>query len=154
MNSTIKHISFSKKPIPIPAEYRPVYKMAQLIFILKISCSGNKASLLKLHLLSWSIKNEKNREELTSLIHNNYNGNLKTWGVDPAVNRALIYCVAEKLCSVEKGKYLLTPKGNDFFELLDKAESLLEKEKFFLQFLGKSKITDSRIMALSKKWAL
>ena len=105
--------SFSKKPIPIPAEYRPVYKMAQLIFILKISCSGNKASLLKLHLLSWSIKNEKNREELTSLIHNNYNGNLKTWGVDPAVNRALIFCVAEKLCSVEKGKYLLTPKGND-----------------------------------------
>ena len=154
MNSMIKHISFAKKPIPIPAEYRPAYKMAQLIFILKLSCASNKASLLKLHLLSWSIKSEKNRDELTSLIHNNYNGNLKTWGVEPAVNRALLYCVAENLCSLEKGKYLLTSKGNEFFNLLDKSKTVLEKEKAFLQFLGKRKVTDSRIIALSKKWAL
>lgn len=42
----IKNIKFSKKPISIPVDYRPVYKIAQIVMILSITCIGNKSSLL------------------------------------------------------------------------------------------------------------
>ncbi len=150
----IRHIKFKRKPIPIPAEYRPTYKMAQIVLILKFTCQGDKGSLLKLHLLSWSLKSEKNRQELIKFIHSNFTSDLKIWGIEPALNRALSYAVAEKLCNIEKGKYVLTKKGISFCEQIIKNTKILDIEIDFLKQIGKRKITDNRILALSKKWEL
>lgn len=150
----VRHIRFKRKPIPIPAEYRPSYKMAQIVLILKLTCQGEKGSLLKLHLLSWALKSEINRQELIKFIRSNFKSDLKIWGIEPALNRALSYAVAEKICSIEKGKYILTKKGNAFYEKIIRDSKILDIEIDFLKQIGKRKITDNRIFALSKKWEL
>lgn len=148
----IKHLSFTKRPIPIPAEYRPSYKIAQICFMLKYSCVSSKSSLLKLHLLSWALKSPKNRNTVLELIHNNYESAFSTWGIDPAVNRALHIAVAESYCSYLKGKYKLTSKGLIFIETIEQDRSILTEEISFLKQVGKKTLTENRLSSLSKKW--
>lgn len=149
----IKNIKFSKKPISIPVDYRPIYKIAQIVMILSITCTGNKSSLLKLHLLSWALKDDKNKDEVLELIKSNYDTDIAVWGIEPALNRALLFCISENICTMENGKYLLTENGTDFFKLIVNAEVFIEEFEF-LNFVGKRKITDNRIESISKKWSL
>jgi hypothetical protein len=50
--------------------------------------------------------------------------------------------------------YKLTEKGFKFYEMINTDKELFEKEKSFLNFIGKSKITDSRINAMSNQWTI
>ena len=149
----IKNLQFSKKPIPIPVDYRPMYKISQIVMILSITCIGNKSSLLKLHLLNWALKNDKNKDEVLELIKDNYTSVMTVWGIEPALNRALLFCVAEDICIIEHGKYSLTQKGEAFFKLIIDND-VFKEELEFLNFIGKRKITDNRIDSISNKWSL
>ncbi len=154
MEDFIKKISFSKKPISIPADYRPLYKIAQIVTILKLTCRGESANLLKLHLFSWALKSEKNRNELWNYVKSNFQTDFSVWGIEPTLNRALQIAVAEKICTYSNGKYILTLKGNEYYNLFSKDDEILSVEKEFLNRIGKSKITDNRLKQLSNKWTL
>lgn len=152
---SIKRLSFTKRPIPLPAEYRPMYKIAILVMILKYCCRGESANLLKLHLLSWSLASEKNMQELKDYITSNFKSDFSVWGIEPALNRALQLAVAENICDIINGKnYKLTEKGNKFFDMIKADKELFELEKKFLSFIGKNHITDNRINSMTKKWNL
>lgn len=58
--NNITKISFVKRPISIPPDYRPMFKVAQIVMILGYCCRSNRSSLLKLHLFSWALKSEGN----------------------------------------------------------------------------------------------
>ncbi len=145
-------ITFSKKPISIPPEYRPSYSIALIVLILKKCCQGSKSSLLKLHLINWALKSPENKESLRKFILSNYTESSKTWGIEPSLNRALNYSVHEEICSIVKGKYELQEKGEKFYKKIIADTEHLEEEINFLNFLGKRKITDNRIDSIYKKW--
>ena len=145
-------ITFSKKPISIPPEYRPSYSIALIVLILKICCQGSKSSLLKLHLINWALKSNENKDSLKKFVLSNYTESSKTWGIEPSLNRALNYSVHEEICSIENGKYLLLEKGEIFFSKIIENPEYLNEEIDFLNFLGKRKITDNRIDLIFKKW--
>jgi hypothetical protein len=145
-------ITFSKKPISIPPEYRPSYSIALIVLILKICCQGSKSSLLKLHLINWALKSNENKDSLKKFVLSNYTESSKTWGIEPSLNRALNYSVHEEICSIENGKYLLLEKGEIFFSKIVENPEHLNEEIDFLNFLGKRKITDNRIDSIFKKW--
>lgn len=150
-----RRVHFNKRPIPLPADYRPMYKIALIVLILKYACRSETSNLLKLHLISWSLVSEKNTEQLRRFIESNYKSDLSVWGIEPTLNRALQLAIAEKICEVIEGKkYKLTKKGNRFFEQINADSELLDKEKAFLVFIGKNTITDSRITAMTQKWTL
>ncbi len=151
----IKKLSFTKRPIPLPAEYRPMYKMASIIMILKYSCRAETSSLLKLHLLSWALASQRNMTELREYIGSNFKSDFSVWGIEPALNRALQLAIAENICDIIDGKnYKLTEKGNKFFEMIKADTELFDSEKAFLTFIGKNTITDSRITSITQKWNL
>lgn len=151
----IKKLSFAKKPIPLPAEYRPMYKIALIVMILKYCCRGESSSLLKLHLFSWALASEKNMNELRGFVTSNFKTDFSVWGIEPALNRALQLAVAENICDLVNGKnYKLTEKGNIFFDMIKADKELFDIEKAFLTFIGKSHITDTRITAITQKWNL
>jgi len=152
----IKKLSFTKRPIPIPADYRPMYKIALIVLILKLCCRGGKSILLKLHLFSWALTSKKHASLLTSFINNNFKGEFSVWGIEPALNRALQLATAEKICELNDGKnYVLTSdKGIQFFNMIMADKELLEDEKAFLKSIGKNTITDSRINTMTKQWSL
>jgi hypothetical protein len=151
----IKKLSFTKRPIPLPAEYRPMYKIALIVMILKYSCRAETSNLLKLHLLSWALASQKNMAELRDYVTSNFKSDFSVWGIEPALNRALQLAVAENICDIVNSKnYKLTEKGNKFFEMIKSDTELFDKEKSFLILIGKNTITDSRITSMTQKWNL
>jgi hypothetical protein len=152
----IKKLSFTKRPIPIPADYRPMYKIALIVLILRLCCRSNKSSLLKLHLFSWALTSKKHTNLLNDYINNNFRGDFSVWGIEPALNRALQFACAEKICELSDGKqYTLTSdRGVQFFNMLMADKELMEDEKNFLNSIGKNTITDTRINAMTKQWSL
>lgn len=151
----IKKLSFTQRPIPIPADYRPMYKIALVVLILRICCRAETSTLLKLHLFSWALASDKNLFRLREYVTSNFQSDFSVWGIEPALNRALQLAIAENICEVVNGKkYKLTEKGFKFYEMISEDSELFEKEKSFLNFIGKSKITDKRIDAMSNQWTI
>jgi len=147
-----ERITFSKKPISIPPEYRPSYTMGLIVLILKICCQSSKSSLLKLHLINWALKSDENKNSLKKFVLSNYTESSKTWGIEPSLNRALNYSIHEGICSIIDGKYQLEGKGEVFYQKIIEDPEYLNEEINFLKFLGKRKITDNRIDSIYKKW--
>lgn len=145
-------ITFSKKPISIPPEYRPSYMIGLIVLILKICSQNSKSSLLKLHLINWALKSVENKNSLKKFVLSNYTESSKTWGIEPSLNRALNFSVHEGICSIQDGKYKLEIKGEDLYQKIIEDAEYLEEEIEFLNFLGKRKITDNRIESIYKKW--
>lgn len=152
--NTIKNITFSKKPISLPADYRPAYKIAQICLILEYSCIGKKSSLLKFHLITWAFKSIENRQTLLNFISNPQNSDLSVWGIEPTLNRALHIAVADNFCSYQKANYKLEEKGLEFIKKIEENGDILADEISFLKQIGKRGITEKTIQDLTNKWTL
>jgi hypothetical protein len=152
-DSTIKKLSFVKRPIPIPPDYRPIFKIAQIAMILGLCCHSNKGSLLKLHLFSWALKTAENGSKLILWVNSGFNTDFTVWGIEPTLNRGLQYAIAEGICGKSNGKFDLTQKGICFLQNIISDEDLFVTEKYLLQNIGK-KISDTKIADLAKKWTL
>lgn len=151
----IKKLSFTQRPIPVPADYRPMFKIAILVLTLKLCCRAATSNLLKLHLFSWALSSDKNQNTLRRFIESNFESNFSVWGIEPALNRALQFAVAEDICQIIDGrKYKLTEKGLRFYEMINADRELFMPEKKFLNYVGKSKITDTRINEMSNQWKI
>ncbi len=142
---------FRKKRPPINADYRPMYKIGLIVSILDKVCIGNKSSLNKLHFFIWSLKSEKNREFIKAILESNDTAGLISWGVEPALNKALSFCIAEELITLPNDKYVLTLKGKELVKKIDEDEQLLTDEKVFLRRVGKNKVTENFINQLTIK---
>lgn len=147
----MERIAFSKRSVPIPADYRPLYRIGQIALILKLNCRGSKASFLKLHLFHWGLKTEFSRNVLTELVGGGRSKSLVIWGFDPALNRALQFAVAEGVCHMHDGKYNLTEKGHRLAQLFLAESEIYTFEKAFLQTLGKG-VSEGKIKALTHTW--
>ena len=150
----IQHLKFTQRPIPIPVDYRPLYKISIIILVLKLCCRDNASTLLKLHLFSWILKSDSNMNVMRNYIVSNYKKEIEFWNIEPALNRALQFAVADGLCEMTSTKkYKLKEKGESFYNSIIESESFT-KEIGFLKFVGKNKITDSRIDEMTKQWKL
>jgi hypothetical protein len=98
---TIRKLSFIQRPIPIPADYRPMYKIALLVLILRLCCRAETSTLLKLHLFSWALASDKNSSKLREYVTSNFKSDFSVWGIEPALNRAL-QLQSENICEVEE----------------------------------------------------
>jgi hypothetical protein len=146
-----RKITFEKKPIPLPAEYRPMYQISIIVLVLKYCCRGSTSSLQKLHLFSWCLYSEKNMAALKYLIENNYKTQMPHWAIDPAVNRAIGFAIADDLCELTSNKkYKITKKGLDLVAKIEADDDLFISEKAFLCYIGKQ-ITDEIIDKLTMK---
>lgn len=151
---TIKNITFSKKPISLPVDYRPAYKIAQICLILKYACVGEKSSLLKLHLISWAFKSIENRQTILTFITDPKNSDLSVWGIEPTLNRALHIAVADGFCSYKNANYNLENRGLEFTNKIEQDGDILIDEIALLKQIGKKGITEKLIQDLTNKWTL
>lgn len=140
---------FRWRNLPINADYRPMYKIGLIILILKLACRGGKSSLNKLHFLVWSLKSEKNMASIRLAFMAHNISTITSWGVEPALNKALHLAYAEELIGLTDDKYSLTPKGLVFSKELEKNADLFEREKPFLTYIGKQKVTEDFINKLT-----
>lgn len=142
-------IKFSRKPMPLTAEYRPAYKIFQVLLILYYSSRSGKSSLIRLHLINWSLKSEERKNRLTEL-YKNYSGSVQVWGMDPALNFALQYGVAQKLITQITDTYSITSLGKSLIVNAEK-EQITHPDSHYLKSIGK-KITENMVQEIVKKW--
>lgn len=142
-------LTFHRKPMPIMAEHRPIYKVTQLLLILNLSSRGKKSSLIRLHLFSWVLKDERRKKMLLESANQNQII-FGVWGVDPAVNISLQYAEAEGLISKSGLSYKLTQDGAKYASKID-SEMAFKDDYIFLQTLG-SRITEGMVENIIREW--
>lgn len=142
-------LTFHRKPMPVMAEHRPIYKVTQILLILYLASRGKKSSLIRLHLFSWVLKDEKRKRILleSAKSHNILFG---VWGVDPAVNISLQFSMAEELIEREGLSYKLTPRGLEYISQIDD-EIVLKEDYLFLKSLG-LRVTESMVQDIVGEW--
>lgn len=149
-NNTIRS-GFRKRDTPLNVDYRPLYKLSIISLILGSVCRGNKSSLNKLHFFIWALKSELNMSKIRMAAIKNSIEEPMTWGVEPALNKALAFSIAEKIVSLNDDKYTLTEKGKDFFNIIMDDEELFTVEKKFLKHIGKNTVTEMFINTLTDR---
>lgn len=142
-------LTFHRKPMPLMAEHRPIYKITQLLLVLYLSSRGKKSSLIRLHLFSWVLKDEIRKKMLLESANQN-KILFGVWGVDPAVNISLQYAEAEGLISKSGLSYKLTQDGAKYVSEID-SEMAFKDDYFFLQSIG-SKITEGMVENIIREW--
>lgn len=151
MEEPIHHLTFTDRPISLYPSYRPMYKISLVLMILNYNGYGGKASLLKLHLFSWALKSEKNLNALKDFTTSNFKSDIKFFGIELTLNRALNLAYAQKLIGVEKGSYFLLEKGHEFVKTILEDKELFIAEKQMLSLIGK-RITEKKISELTNHW--
>ena len=142
-------LTFHRKPMPLMAEHRPIYKITQLLLVLYLSSRGKKSSLIRLHLFSWVLKDEIRKKMLLESANQNQIL-FGVWGVDPAVNISLQYAEAEGLISKSGLSYKLTQDGAKYVSEID-SDMAFKDDYFFLQSIG-SKITEGMVENIIREW--
>ena len=141
---------FSRKKSAVIPELRPMYKVGKLLLILKLCCSGGKASLLKLHLFNWAMLDPQRLQSL-QLSAERKELLLGVWGIDPSLNMALSYASSEGLLiRTSNGSYQLTAKSESFISG-SKLMELFDTETNELKVIAK-KITETMVIQAAKRW--
>ena len=150
----IKEIRFSKKAMPVPYKYRIYYKIALITLIIGICCRKGACSLTKVHMLSWALTSSKEMDKLASYLHSENTTNQPTIRLDPSVNRALAFGVAENIFfQTSNGKYALTKQGDKFFQEIMEDTQLLTIEKLFLKSVA-NKLPEKKIDEIIADWGV
>lgn len=143
-------IKFTLRPSSVLAEHRPLYKIAQALLIIDTCGWGKKCSIIKLHLLNWSLKNSF-RIELLQRAVQTQSLSLPVWGFDPALAIALQLSIEDGLIEFEGNSLCLTDKGCSFLKEVLKDKDALEFEKRSLKLIGKG-LTESMVSTAAKGW--
>lgn len=131
--------TFKRRPSPVPAEARPLWKIAALLFMLKLSSRSGKSSLKRLHLLNWAVRSNANR----NLFLNSRQASLPLFRFnvrfEPAFSRAMDLAAGNDLVNWVGGDRIqISAKGDRLAGEFLKDNSILLDERAFLSGLGKS----------------
>ena len=134
--------------MPVAAELRPDWKMAALLLILQLSSHAGKSSLKRLHVLNWSIRLPRFRNQFETSLRNPLPLFRLNVRFEPAFSRAVDLAVGEGFVAWVGGNRLqITGKGKRWVQDILKDQSLMREEKDYLVRLGKS-VTESIVEQL------
>ncbi|MBV5288035.1 MAG: hypothetical protein JZU45_18300 [Methyloversatilis discipulorum] len=145
-----RQLLFERRPAPVLVEHRPLYKICQLLLVLRVSSRGGKSTLPRLHLFNWALKRTDRLQKLvdaakTKTLH------VTAWGFDPAVAIAIRYAVAEELIKTTSTGYQITDKGQSFVDAALKDDTTFIQERLLLKDIGKD-ITEGMVEDVAKGW--
>ena len=113
----IDSMSFNKRPEPIPASLRPIYRVTLILLILKLNCSKGTASLLKIYFFNWVLKSKSLQDYFFEASKKRNCFTLGLIHLDPMINLALRIAIAENLVTInQNAKYSLTNKGTNYLD--------------------------------------
>lgn len=141
---------FVKKPIALPSSYRFFYQISIFLLILKYCCPKNKgASTFKLQLLAWALRDDEGCKSLMEVTKQKQSKqNFKFWALDPALNRAIAFALADGFLALENEKIITAPKGEVLLDYILKFD-VFTHEKVILKTFGKS-VSESFINTVLK----
>jgi hypothetical protein len=130
---------FIKKPIALPSSYRFFYQISIFLLILAFCCRKNKgASTFKLQLLAWALRDDEGCKSLMLVTKEKRpKDNFKFWALDPALNRAIAFALADGFLAIENEKIISAPKGEELLRYILESD-VFSHEKIILKKFGTS----------------
>ncbi|MBB1592554.1 hypothetical protein [Achromobacter sp. UMC46] len=106
---------FGRRPIALPGDLRPTWRIGLLMLLLAQCCRQQRSSLTRLHVLNWAMRSEENHENLMALISQQLRPDALVVRFDPAFNRAIDFALGENLVQrVDGSRIELTQQGRAF----------------------------------------
>jgi hypothetical protein len=143
---------FQRRPAPIMADHRPLYKICQFLLVLRMASRSGKSSLPRMHLFNWAFKRSDRSARLIEAAKSK-ELRVTAWGFDPALAIALKYGIAERLVRTISSGYELTDRGIALADAVVKDKDIFGSEKAVLISTGKN-ITEAMVDAAAKDWEL
>jgi hypothetical protein len=150
MAEIARGLRFERKPSPVLVEHRPLYKIFQVLLILRLASRGGKSSLARLHLFNWALKRSDRLQRLAEAADSK-TLRVTAWGFDPALAIALRYAVAEGLLRAVSTGYQITGIGGALVDAVLKNADIFALEKPLLKAIGKD-ITEAMVEDVAKGW--
>ena len=143
-------IVFDERPDSIPYNYRISYRIAVICLIIRICSQKKGCQLLKLHIVSAALDDDKLVFKLKRSLK--LNNNELVIRFDPALNRAIEYAVSEKIIIQQVNKtYKLSKDGRNFADELIKDHTILVNEKQRLERI-KQELDETTIHNILERW--
>jgi hypothetical protein len=140
--------TFKQRPLAIPPDLRPEWRVGMVLLILKKCCRGYRSSFARLHVLSWASRTPENGLALREVINHQLRPDALLVRIEPALNRAVDLAAGEGLLKRVTGDRVeLTPAGVLAAEGIDKNEDIFTVEREYLTGLGR-KVTEDSINQL------
>ncbi len=135
--------------MPIFADYRPLYRMAKFLLVLYLSSRGGKSSIIRLQLFNWVLKDDLRRKMLSKAADDG-SLDISVWGLDPSLNSAIQFSLAEGLVERCSNGVSLTDLGKSYIkDLIDR--EIFKDDVEFLKEIGKD-ITETMVSQTSDSW--
>lgn len=136
---------FQRRPLSLPEDLRPSWRIALLVLLMHGCCRGSKSSRARLHVLSWSVRSADSLQNLLSATTGELNPRSLIVRVDPFLDRAIDFAVGEGLIERIGGKGLnLTSSGKNYASAIEEAAEIFVLEKSFIQAIG-HKVTEDLV---------
>ena len=125
-------IIFRPRPLSLPEDLRPSWRIGLLVLLLSACCRGAKSSRAKLHVLAWGFRTAQSQVELQAAMKGNLNPRALIVRFDPFLDRALDFAIGERLIQINGGKSVsLTPTGKALAAEIQKSDEVFKNEKRF-----------------------
>ncbi len=150
MTDAITGLRFQRRPSPVLAEHRPLYKICQVLLVLQLASRAGRSKLPRLHLFNWALKSSARRDQLVTASKEKVL-QVTAWGFDPALAIAIRYAIAERLVRETSTGYELTDEGALLAKDVMKLTDVFVAEKSALLAIGKG-ITEGMVEDVANGW--
>jgi hypothetical protein len=139
---------FRSRPMPIPADLRPGWRLGMVVLLLRECCRRNKSSPTRLHVLSWASLTLENQAQLLDAVNGTRSPDSLLIRIEPSLNRAVDFCVGEGLVIRSGGnRYELSAAGIQLADELQARDDCFLAERRFMKQLGK-RVTEDLIKSI------
>lgn len=136
---------FRDRPVSLPPDLRPLWRLALLVLLLEKCCRQGRASLPKLHMLNWALRTPESRQALLESLEGNAKPDSNLVRFDPALNQTLDLAQGEALVTqIDGNRYQITTKGLELAAEIEKDRSTFVTELHFLEAIG-GKLTEALV---------
>ena len=143
-------LRFERRPSPVLAEHRPMYKIGLVLLVLCLASRGGKSSLPRLQLFNWAMKSATRQKQLLLAVGEKVL-QVPAWGFDPALAIAVRFAIAEGLIIENTTGYEISEAGEFFVNKILKDTDLFGRERSFLSAVGKG-LTEGMVEATASGW--
>lgn len=121
---------FRSRPVPIPADLRPAWRIGLIVLLLKKCCRQGRSSLTRLHVLSWGFVSPEGRMQLLAAAAGTLSPDSLVVRFEPFLLQAVDYAVGEGLVRRTGGGTIeLTEHGSRLAEEIEADETAFLMEK-------------------------
>jgi hypothetical protein len=123
-------IVFRRRPVDIPGDMRPAWRIAFLVLMLNLCCRGGRSSIRRLHVFNWCSRTNEGSNLLRRAIAERVLPGTVLVRIEPSLARAVDFAVGAGVLEREsKDRVKLTGEGRRLANEIMEDETVLLREK-------------------------